>query len=52
MWLSFDRERPPLHGKRELRYYIGSGRRGRTYLFSEDGFLFESPESLRVAGEA
>jgi tetratricopeptide (TPR) repeat protein len=43
VWLSFDRERPPLHGKRELLYYIGSGRRGRTYLFSEDGFLFESP---------
>ena len=41
--LSFDRERPPLHGRRELLYYIGSGRRGRTYLFSEDGFLFESP---------
>lgn len=43
VWLSFDRDRPPLHGKRELLYYIGSGRRGRTYLFSEDGFLFESP---------
>ena len=43
VWLSFDRDRPPLDGKRELLYYIGSGRRGRTYLFSEDGFLFESP---------
>ncbi len=42
-WLSFDRERPPLHGKRELLYYIGSGTRGRTYLFFEAGFLFESP---------
>ncbi|HJS99046.1 MAG TPA: tetratricopeptide repeat protein [Terriglobales bacterium] len=43
VWLSFDRDHPPLHGKRELLYYIGSGTRGRTYLFSEDGFLFESP---------
>ena len=43
VWLSFDRDHPSLHGKRELLYYIGSGRRGRTYLFSEDGFLFESP---------
>ncbi len=43
VWLSFDRDHPPLHGQRELLYYIGSGRRGRTYLFSDDGFLFESP---------
>src|SRR6266567_6320469 len=42
-WLSFDREDPPLHGKRELLYYIGSGRRGLTYLFAEEGFVFESP---------
>jgi predicted CXXCH cytochrome family protein len=26
-----------------LLYYIGSGRRGRSYLFETDGFLFESP---------
>jgi len=43
-WLSFDRPGDPLvHGKRELLYYIGEGRRGRTYLFSVDGFVFESP---------
>ncbi len=30
-------------GKRELLYYIGSGRRGLSYLFETDGFLFESP---------
>ena len=43
-WLSFDRPGDPLaHGKRELLYYIGQGRRGRTYLFSADGFVFESP---------
>ena len=43
-WLSFDRPGDPeLRGKRELLYYIGSGRRGQTYLFENDGFLFESP---------
>src|SRR5579863_24287 len=43
-WLSYDRPGDPsLHGKKELLYYIGSGRRGRTYLFETDGFLFESP---------
>lgn len=43
-WLSFDRDgNNPIHGKRELLYYIGSGRRGLTYLFADDGFAFESP---------
>ncbi|MFZ0958300.1 MAG: tetratricopeptide repeat protein [Candidatus Sulfotelmatobacter sp.] len=54
VWLSYDRAGdgrhgddragdPALHGKKELLYYIGSGRRGRSYLFETDGFLFESP---------
>ena len=44
IWLSFDRPGDPLvHGKREFLYYLGQGRRGRTYLFSEDDFVFESP---------
>jgi len=44
VWLSFDRPGDPLaSGKRELLYYIGQGRRGRTYLFRVDGYLFESP---------
>jgi tetratricopeptide (TPR) repeat protein len=43
-WLSFDRPGDPkVQGKRELLYYIGSGRRGRSYLFETGGFLFESP---------
>jgi hypothetical protein len=43
-WLSFDRGGDnPINGKRELLYYIGSGRRGLTYLFADDGFVFESP---------
>ncbi len=44
VWLSFDRPGDPeMRGKRQLLYFIGSGRRGRTYLFQNDGFLFESP---------
>jgi tetratricopeptide (TPR) repeat protein len=43
-WLSFDRgAQPELHGKRKLLYFIGSGHRGRTFLFADDGFVFESP---------
>jgi hypothetical protein len=34
---------PEVRGKRELLYYIGSGRRGLSYLFAQNGFLFESP---------
>lgn len=45
VWLHFDRDDPArlLSGKRELRYFIGSGKRGRTYLFEERGYWFEAP---------
>ena len=44
VWLSFERPGDPeVQGKRELLYFIGSGWRGRSYLFAVDGFLFESP---------
>jgi hypothetical protein len=44
VWLSFERPGDPeVRGKRELQYYIGSGRRGLSYLFAQDRFLFESP---------
>jgi len=43
-WLSFERNgADSLKGTRELLYFIGSGHRGRTYLFAEEGFAFESP---------
>jgi predicted CXXCH cytochrome family protein len=43
-WLSFNRDgAAPLHGKRKLEYFIGSGHRGKTFVFSDDGFSFESP---------
>jgi predicted CXXCH cytochrome family protein len=32
-----------LKGQRELSYFIGSGKRGRTYLFEQDGYWFEIP---------
>src|SRR5581483_8500156 len=44
VWLSFERlNDPSVRGKRQLLYSIGSGRRGQSYLFVLDGFLFESP---------
>jgi predicted CXXCH cytochrome family protein len=42
VWLSYDRG-PELHGEQRLSYFIGSGQRGRTYLFQRQGFWFESP---------
>ena len=47
LYLSYDR--PPgdangaLHGKEELLYFLGSGTRGRTYLFQREGYWFEIP---------
>jgi tetratricopeptide (TPR) repeat protein len=44
VWMSYERGgRDAIHGQRELLYFIGSGIKGRTYLFSDDNFLFETP---------
>jgi predicted CXXCH cytochrome family protein len=47
VWLDYERvSKSPeqvLHGRQELRYFIGSGKRGRTYLFEQQGYWFESP---------
>ena len=44
VWMSYERPgKDGLHGQRELLYFIGSGKKGRTYLFSDQGFLFEAP---------
>ena len=44
VWMSYERGgRDPIRGQRELLYFIGSGKKGRTYLFSDDQFLFEAP---------
>lgn len=43
VWMSYERASEKFSGQRELLYFIGSGRKGRSYLFSDDGFLFETP---------
>ena len=47
VWLSFERPGAAaareLAGQRQLIYFLGSGRRGRTYLFEQQGYWFESP---------
>jgi Flp pilus assembly protein TadD len=46
-WLSYERPNAPpersLKGEQELTYFVGSGQRGRTYLFQKNGYWFESP---------
>jgi hypothetical protein len=42
--LSFERSgEPRLEGSVRLDYYVGSNTRGRTYLYSIDGFVYQSP---------
>src|SRR5215469_12920505 len=45
VWMSYERDDAarPLNGREELRFFIGSGKRGRTYLFEKEGYWFESP---------
>lgn len=45
VWLLFERQSPEgqIRGERRLEYFIGSGAVARSYLFSLDGFLFQSP---------
>lgn len=45
VWLTYERTDPkrPLDGRVQLQYFLGSGRRGRTYLFEQQGYWFEAP---------
>jgi predicted CXXCH cytochrome family protein len=47
VYLSYARDKAaPNHeliGREQLEYFIGSGNRGRTYLFNKDGYWFEAP---------
>ncbi len=47
VWLSYDRPNAPrnraLQGKQLLLFYLGSGRRGRTWLFQREGYWYEIP---------
>jgi Flp pilus assembly protein TadD len=46
-WLSYDRDasasQPALHGEQKLIYFVGSGQRGRTYLYQLGSQWFEAP---------
>ncbi|MFZ0631956.1 MAG: tetratricopeptide repeat protein [Acidobacteriaceae bacterium] len=47
VWLSYERpDAPPrraLSGRQLLLYYLGSGRRGRTWIYQRDGYWYEIP---------
>ncbi|HYM10326.1 MAG TPA: tetratricopeptide repeat protein [Bryobacterales bacterium] len=43
--LEFSRESASVRGERILRWFVGSGRVARSYVFSLDGFLFQAPVS-------
>jgi len=47
VWLSYERPNAAadraLNGKQLLRFYVGSGRRGRTWLFEREGYWYELP---------
>lgn len=46
--LEFSRD-ATIAGERLLKWFVGSGHTGRSYLFSLDGFLFQSPVSYYSA---
>jgi len=49
--LNIERESPRLTATRDLTYFIGSGRIGRSFLFGQDdGFLYQSPVSFYAEG--
>ena len=43
--MEFARPTTGVRGERDLRWFIGSGRVGRSYVFSVDNFLFQAPVS-------
>ncbi len=42
-WLRYERPGDTLKGEQQLSYFLGSGTRGRTYLFGREGYWFEIP---------
>ena len=49
--LEFSKSSSGVQGQRLLEWFLGSGSLGRSYLFSMDGFLFQSPVSYYSAAE-
>jgi tetratricopeptide repeat protein/cytochrome c554/c'-like protein len=44
VWMSYERGgKDGIRGERELEYFIGSGKKGRMYLFAKEGFWFQAP---------
>lgn len=43
--MTFAREATSARGDRLLEWFVGSGNVGRSYLFAQDGFLFQAPVS-------
>lgn len=43
--MRFARAATGVRGERTLRWFVGSGLVGRSYLFQQDGFLFQAPVS-------
>lgn len=47
VWLTYERPHAPpdrtLSGKVPLQFYLGSGRRGRTWIFEREGYWYEMP---------
>jgi tetratricopeptide (TPR) repeat protein len=41
--MSYERASEKFHGERELQYFVGAGKKERSYLFSVQGFLFVAP---------
>jgi hypothetical protein len=41
--MGYERASEKFRGERELQYFVGAGRKERSYLFSVQGFLFVSP---------
>jgi len=46
-WMSYHRsatsQRGALNGERKLEYFIGSGSKGRTFLYQQEGYWYELP---------
>ena len=49
LFLSYERDDPPLNGRQALKYFVGSNTRGRTFLFEIDGHLYQSPINYYAA---
>ncbi len=53
VWLGFnDTNNPHISGNRRLDYFLGSGHLGVTYLYTQEGYLLESPVAWYAATAA